>query len=387
MKKIYQYLIIALFILTIFFAKSNISAFAEESFTIKSKSAFQIEYNTGTVIYQKNQLQRLPIASMCKIMTQLLCYEAIDNQKISLDEMVTVSKNASSMGGSQVFLESDAQYSVDDLLKSISIASANDACVAIAEHICGNTKDFVKLMNDRANELGMDNTLFANCTGLPAPEQYSCARDVAVMFKELLKHDEYFKYTTIWMDEIQHPNNRITQITNTNKLIKFYNGCDSGKTGYTAEAGHCLCASAKRDNMRLITVVIGAPDSKRRFFEVSALFDTAFANFCNKTILKAGQPLDESINVKKGKKESLSIEIANDFNYFCNKNEKYTVETVFEKDKQVKAPICQGDCVGNVTIYIDGVSIGKVDVVASETILSKTYYDSIKDITNKWKLN
>ena len=235
---------------------------------IKSKSAYLIDPLSNTVIYKKDETKRLPIASICKVMTLLLSFEEIDSGKMSFDENVSISEKASNMGGSQVFLESNASYSVRDLIKSIIVCSANDASVAMAERICGSEELFVEKMNDRAKDLGMENTNFSNCTGLPKPNQYSCAKDVATMYIELTKHSDYFEFSSIWMDEICHPNNRKTQISNTNKLIRFYEGCEGGKTGYTNEAGHCLVASAKRQNMRLVSVVISAVDSKTRFKEV-----------------------------------------------------------------------------------------------------------------------
>ena len=378
MKKI-KILLLFMFLCACFFMNS-VKAFADNEFTVKSKSAYQIDYATKTVIYEKNAREHLPIASMCKIMTQLLIYEKIDAGELNLNEKVTVSKNASGMGGSQVFLEENGEYSVDDLLKSISIASANDACVAMAERISGSTRVFVDEMNARAKELNMCDTLFENCTGLPSPMQYSCAKDVATMFSELISHKEYFKYSTIWTDEIKHPSGQITGLTNTNKLVRFYKGCDSGKTGYTSEAGHCLCASAKRDNMRLITVVVGAPDSKRRFFEVSTLFDRAFGSFCSKKVLSKDVPLEITANVEGGKKNKVSVRPKEDFSYFCLKNKKVDFDVDFSPNGKIFAPLNDGDYVGRLTVFIDGVAVGEVEAVANEKVAEKTYFDYLKEV-------
>lgn len=384
MKKI-KLLILFMLLVASFFT-NNAVAFADENFTVKSKSAYQMDYATKTVIYEKNAHEHLPIASMCKIMTQLLLYEKIDKGELNTDDKVIVSKNASGMGGSQVFLEENGEYSVDDLLKSISIASANDACVAMAEKVCGTTQSFVEEMNKRAAELNMGDTLFENCTGLPSPNQYSCAKDVATMFAELIKHNEYFKYSTIWTDEIKHPGGRVTGLTNTNKLIRFYKGCDSGKTGYTSEAGHCLCASAKRDNMRLITVVIGAPESKRRFYEVSTLFDNAFNSFCSKTILSKETPLEITAKIEGGKKDKVIIRPKEDFSYFCQKGKQIAVDVDFVSEQKVYAPILVGDTVGKLTVYVDGIAVGEIDAVSNEDVNKKNYCDYIKDVIDGWKL-
>ncbi len=384
MKKI-KLLILFMLLVASFFT-NNAVAFADENFTVKSKSAYQMDYATKTVIYEKNPREHLPIASMCKIMTQLLLYEKIDKGELNTDDKVIVSKNASGMGGSQVFLEENGEYSVDDLLKSISIASANDACVAMAEKVCGTTQSFVEEMNKRAAELNMGDTLFENCTGLPSPNQYSCAKDVATMFAELIKHSEYFKYSTIWTDEIKHPGGRVTGLTNTNKLIRFYKGCDSGKTGYTSEAGHCLCASAKRDNMRLITVVIGAPESKRRFYEVSTLFDNAFNSFCSKTILSKETPLEITAKIEGGKKDKVIIRPKEDFSYFCQKGKQIAVDVDFVSEQKVYAPIFIGDTVGKLTVYVDGIAVGEIDAVSNEDVNKKNYCNYIKDVIDGWKL-
>ena len=373
-------------LLVCFSGFTNKKVLAEEQFNASSKSAYLIDAHSGKVIYAKNEEQRLPIASMCKIMTLLLCFESIDNGEITLDQSITVSANASGMGGSQVFLEANAEYSVGELIKSIVVASANDACVAMAEKLCGSEHSFVEKMNNRANELGMNNTLFVNCTGLPKPGQYSCAKDVAKMFSELIKHKEYFRFSRIWTDKIIHPNERVTEIANTNKLVRFYNGCDGGKTGYTQEAGHCLSACAERNGTRLVSVVISAPDSKSRFRDVSSMFDYGFANFVNKIVIDDKKPLDLTVNVTGGKCDTVQVKAEKPFFIFANKNEKISVECDFVPSDKIKAPIYVGDLVGKVNIYRDGQKIGEVNVVANEDVLKKTYFDYIKDVGENWAL-
>lgn len=367
--------------------KSGI-AFADNENTVFSsaKSAYLADPITGTVIYRKNEAEHLPIASMCKIMTLLLSFEEIDSGNLSFSDQVVISDNAAGMGGSQVFLEENASYSVEDLLKSIIVASANDSSVAMAEKICGSEELFVDKMNEKASCLGMDDTVFVNCTGLPKPGQYSCAKDVSIMFSELLKHKDYYRFSTIWMDEISHPDNRKTEISNTNKLIRFYDGCDCGKTGYTGEAGHCLAASAHRNGMRLVAVVISAPDSKTRFKEVSSMFNYGFANYVNKLIVDDKKPLDIKVEISGGKKDVLEVKAEHPVFLFSLKSEKRSVEIEFTPFEKLKAPIMQGDPVGKITVYENGTEITSVTVVSLENVEKATYFDSVRDVMENWAI-
>lgn len=352
----------------------------------KSRSAYLMDFNSGTLIYAFNENEELPIASMNKIMTLLLCFEALDNGEFFLEDSITVSAEASGMGGSQVFLEENGAYKIGELLKSIVVASANDACVAMAERLAGSESLFVDRMNERARELSLDHTVFVNCTGLPGAGQHSTVKDVAKMFAELLTHKDYYRYSGIWMDKIEHPGGRYTEISNTNKLIRFYDGCDSGKTGFTSEAGHCLAASAKRGNMRLISVVIKAPDSKSRFGDISQMFNYGFANYTNKTIVDNNIPLEISVAVENGKKDAIQVIPEKSFYLFSEKNKKDALEVDFCPISSVKAPIEKGDVVGSLKIYRDHIEIGEVAVLANETVDRSTYFDTIKDIARDWSI-
>lgn len=361
--------------------KENISLFKN------AKSAYVMETFSRVAMFEKNTLKRLPIASMCKIMTLLLSFEAIDNEVISLDEEIMVSENAAAMGGSQVFLEANATYPVRELLKSIVVCSANDSCVAMAEKIAGSDELFVAKMNERAKELGCENTLFANCTGLPKEPQYSCAKDVALMLLELIKHEEYFTFGKIWMDTFQHPEGRTTEISNTNRLIKFYKGCDGGKTGFTSEAGFCLAATAKRNDMRVISVVIGESDSKTRFKEVAESFDYAFANYSMKKVIDASQELSSSMDVSGGKKKTVAIKPARDGYLLSKVGEKLQYETEIVLDKKLKAPIAIGVEVGKIFVYCNGVEKDCIPVVTTQEIDKAGYLDVLRDVANDWNLN
>ncbi len=353
---------------------------------MKSKACYLLEPYTKTVIYKQNELEHLPIASMCKIMTLLLCFEALDNNEIAIDELITVSENASEMGGSQVFLEYNGEYIVGELIKAIVVASANDACVAMAERLCGGENSFVDKMNEKAKSLGMDNTVFVNCTGLPKAGQYSCAKDASTMFCELISHPTYFKFSRIWTDRITHPKNRFTEIANTNKLIRFYEGCDGGKTGYTSEAGHCLTASAMRNGTRLVSVVISAPDSKTRFKECSDMFNYGFNNYVNKLIIDDKKPLDLSVNVESGKQKTIEVVAEKPIFLFSKKNEKRNVEINFSPNEKIKAPICIGEVLGKLYVYDNSKEIASVNVLANENVLEKTYLDYMCDIFGEWQI-
>lgn len=352
---------------------------------VGSKAAYLVENSTGKVLFEQNATERRPIASMTKIMTLLLTLEQVDGGTLNLEDKITISQNAASMGGSQAFLDAGSEYRVTDLIKTVVVCSANDSSVALAEHVAGSVDEFVKRMNNRAKELGMENTLFVNCTGLPAPGQYCCAKDVSVMTRELLKHKDYYNYTKIWMEDFVHPTGRTTSITNTNKLIRFYEGCDSGKTGYTAEAGHCLSASAKRNGMRLVSVVIGAPDSKTRFADSQTLLNYGFANYETREILSGEKHLEERLNVLGGKCEDISLRPEKGYSRLTRKGEKGAEpEIIVELNEKVKAPLAEGDVVGKIKIVCAGEVLAEINAVAAESVEKAGWLDGIKTIIKNW---
>ncbi|MDD4291430.1 MAG: D-alanyl-D-alanine carboxypeptidase [Clostridia bacterium] len=346
-----------------------------------AKSGLLISDN-GQVLYEKDMHARRPIASMVKIMTLTLIFEAIEEGKLSLDDLVTASENASSMGGSQAFLDANGTYKADALIKSIVVASANDSCVAMAEHLCGSVTLFVERMNEKALELKMKDTNFANCTGLPDSTQYSSAYDAALMTIELCKHKKFFDYSKIWMEDMVHNDGRITTLTNTNKLVRFYQGCEGGKTGYTAEAGHCVSAIAGRNNMRLIAVVLGGEDSKSRFADASGLLNYGFGAFENKTMLSCGQAVG-SAKVKNGKIETVEVIADGVLNLFGERG-KLNGETKVEYEATVKAPVKKGDVLGKAYLVSNGKTIASLDLVAASDVSKLSIWDSIrKAVTGK----
>lgn len=348
------------------------------------KAAYLCDFESGTVAYEENAEKRLPIASMCKIMTLELCFEAVESGNLSYEEQITVSENASGMGGSQVFLQSGLSYSAAELMKTIAVCSANDSCVAMAERIAGTESLFVEKMNDRARELGAENTLFANCTGLPKEPQYSCAKDVSLMLRALLKHEKYFEFSSIWLEDFAHPDGRTTCITNTNKLIRCYEGCDGGKTGYTAQAGFCLAATAKRGNTRLVSVVIGANDSAGRFSGVTNLFDYAFSTYENKMIAEEGKPIGEKLTVKGSKQREISVCPERTLSVFQKKGENgnYSTECIFTTAP--KAPLAAGESVGEVVLYRDGVETDRCALLAAENAERLSWADAYRESAMNW---
>lgn len=354
---------------------------ADEAYT--AKSIILVDYNSGEVLKEDNADEKLPIASMVKMMTLLLTFEEMDKGNLTLDTKITTTENASGMGGSQVFIDPYVTYTAEQMIKSVIMASANDASVALAEHISGSEDTFVKKMNERAKALGMTNTLYANCTGLPEPEQYSSARDVSILMKELLRHEIYFNYSTIWMDELVHPSGRKTELVNTNKLTRYYKGCDAGKTGSTSEAGYCLCASAKRDDMRLISVVIGSKTGQDRFNESASLFNYGFANFENKNIISSTTPLG-NIEVKRAKINEIEYYAEKPFYGLCKKGETDAFKTEIELDDSISAPIKAGEKIGTITVIKDGQVKEEIAIVVKEDVKVLSYGESIKKIASNW---
>ncbi len=358
---------------------------SNEDLTVGCKSAYLCDYYSGECVYKQNECARMPIASVCKVMTLILCFDAVEEGKLALTDNITVSERASGMGGSQVFLQKGLSYPLNELIKSIIVCSANDSCVAVSEAVCGTEEQFVALMNKRAEELGCADTLFANCTGLPKDTQYSCAKDVAVMFSNLISRPKYFDYSGIWLEDFSHPDNRTTTMTNTNKLIKKYPSCDGGKTGFTNEAGFCLASTAQKGDSRLVSVVLGADSSDNRFKSAVNLFNYGFANYNNKIVLDCNVNLNERMSVECGKKESISVKAVRNCYVFCkNGTTPEITRNVVINSK--KAPVAKGECVGYVEIYKDGIICDTVDLVAAEDVERCGFKDNFKKVANNWAM-
>lgn len=358
---------------------------AAGSLTKGCKSAYLMDYNSGECLYKENETERMPIASVCKVMTLTLVFDAVSAGKFTLDDTVSVSSKAMGMGGSQIFLDSKCQYTVNQLIKSVVVCSANDSCVALSEKVAGGEDEFVALMNGKAKELGCTDTLFANCTGLPRDTQYSCARDVALMFANLIKNEEYYNYSKIWLEEFEHPDNRKTSMTNTNKLIRKYSFCDGGKTGFTNEAGFCLAATAKKNNLRLVSVVLGAGSSDDRFNSTVQMFEYGFANYQNKIVLDKDVTLNDEFCVRGGKRDTIQVKPERNSYVFsaAGKTPEITHKVV---DFNVKAPVAVNQVVGEIEVYKDGILCDKVNVVAAESVDKAGYGDYLRQNASQWAI-
>ena len=365
------------FFICVCFMMQSVAVFAEGNtdLGLNAKSAILMEESTGNILYESNPDERLPIASVTKVMTMLLIMEAVDSGKISLDDMVTVSENAMSYGGSTMFLETGEQLTVNDMLKGIAVASANDGCVAMAEHLAGSESAFVDMMNERAKELGMENTHFMNTNGLDEDDHYSSARDVAIMSRELMKHETIFNYTSIWMDTLRGGK---FQLANTNKLIRFYDGANGLKTGSTSKALCCLSAAAKRNDMQLIAVVLGAPTSAERFASAKSLLDYGFANYAVNTQITAGDEV-QNIAVEKGVDKEVGVVAGDSCSTLVKKGQEDNITKEIKIDETITAPIEAGQKIGTMTISRDGEVIADIDLNASSAVEKKGIGLIIKD--------
>lgn len=349
---------------------------------VNCHSAYLADYVTGAELFAVNADSKHEIASMVKIMTATLVFEAIEQGKIGVNDEVTVSEYASSMGGSQMFLDAHEKYEVGDLLKGVIVASANDAAVALAETVSGSAEGFVMAMNEKAQALGMTNTKFVNATGLPSEhEQYSTARDVNAMTRELMSHEGYYDYAKIWTEEFTHPSGRVTTLTNTNKMIRQYQGCLGGKTGYTDSAKFCISACALRNGIKTVATVIGAPDSKTRFADACKLFNYGFANFTNQVVCKQGEKIEKSVEVERSRVKTMTPVAASDASVLVKQGDEVKVE--YELPEKLKAPVVKGDVVGRIVITYKDKEYA-FDLVSDSDIPRSTIWDIIKDMAGKW---
>ena len=349
---------------------------------LSAKSALLMEVATGTVLYEKNCHERLAPASVTKVMTMLLIMEAIDSGKITLNDTVTASENAAAKGGSQIYLKAGENMSVTDMLKSIAVSSANDCACAMAEHLAGSESAFVDMMNQRAAELGMADTHFVNCTGLDdapnASEHRTSAYDIALMSRELLKnHPDVRQFTTIWMDTVR---NGAFGLSNTNKLIRFYQGATGLKTGYTVGAGYCLSASAKREGMELIAVVMDCETSQKRNADCKSMLDYGFANY---SVVRPGLKEGRTVAVRLGKQESVPVELTRRQDILVEKAKRTSLTAKVELAKEVNAPVQKGQELGLLTVYSGEKMLIQLPLVAGETVERLSFWDVMKQFMKK----
>ncbi len=346
---------------------------AASQIEIEAKSAVLLEPATGQILFESNPDEKLPPASITKIMSLLLVMEAIDSGRLTLESEVQASEHACSMGGSQIWLEPNEKMTVHELLKAAVIASANDATVALGEAIAGSEEGFVALMNEKAQKLGMTNTNFVNCTGLDAEGHLTTAHDVAVMSGELIKHDLIKEYSTVWMDSLR---NGESELVNTNKLVRFYEGCTGLKTGTTSGAGHCLSATAEREGMELVAVVMGADNSQKRFEGAKKLLNYGFANF---TFKKIAAELPEGFSVKllKGVKDEVGATASSELNILLPKSGTGEIKQEIACEQNLTAPVKKGDVVGSVRVTVGTEEIGVIELTATQSVAKNNVWHAL----------
>ncbi len=366
---------ICLILLTLGLCVLNV--YAKEDYAPSAKSAILIDNATGEVLFEKNADERLAPASMTKLGSMLLIMEAIDSGKISFDDEVTISEEAASMGGSQVFLEAGEVYKVHDLLKGVAIASGNDAVVALAEKIAGSQSEFVDAMNKRFKEIGATNTNFVNAHGLDTENHYSTARDMAIIARELLKHESILEYTSIYEEYLEKNDGTKTWLVNTNKLVRFYNGVDGLKTGFTENAGYCLTATAKKDNFRLISVVMGEDSTENRSSDTVKMLNYGFNTF-KVNIIKTNDEILGKVRVEGGKENYADIVLLNDATELLKNTDDISNYEFILKVDTIKAPVKKGDIVGSAEIIDnEGNIVDEVDVTVNKDILKANLFDYI----------
>lgn len=384
MKKPIIFLLSLIFSIFVFIPNVNFCANAINADDLKltAKSALLLDYASDTVIYEKNANDRLPIASMTKLASLSIILDAIKSEAIKENDLVTVSENAASIGGSSAFLDSGSTYKVTDLIKTIIIASANDSTVALAEHIAGSEEVFVSKMNKLASSLGLENTHFVNSTGLPVDNHYSSAFDLSKIYRTVCNNPIYKKYAKIWMEDFIHPSGRKTGLVNTNRLVKTFDGVEGGKTGYTDASKFCLTASASRGTTRLIGVIIGASDSKTRFAEMTTMLSYGFANFESKLVVNSEIPVTIS-GVSKSN-ESVEIYPERNSQIFVSKGEENSFSTDY-KINELTAPLRSGDIVGKLFVFDkNNMVIDEVNLVVKKDIEKENFKEILTKLIHIW---
>ena len=357
-----------------------------EPMALTAPSAVLMEAETGAVIFEKNAQEARPVASVTKLMTLLLLYEKIEGKEIGLEDTVTVSPNAAGQTGSRALVDAYASYPLKELLKSTIIASGNDSAVALAEHAAGTEENFVRLMNEKAKEMGLANTHYVNCTGLPAQGQYTCARDVAAVSREIVtKHPGYLSYSSVWLDSLRHPSGRVTDLTNTNRLVRFYADCDGLKTGSTNEAKYCLSATAERNGMRLIAVVLGVPNSQKRFDEARAMMDYGFATYARTPIAQAGDLIGQSVPVKLGARESVDAALGKGLTMLLRSGQKNQLRFEADLPKELTAPVRAGQEIGTVRLLLDDQVVAQLPAVAAQDARLPGLLEGILRLIENWR--
>lgn len=374
----------------LFFNGMSLSANADPletapPFELTAPACQLIEANTGTVIFEKNADEQRQVASVTKLMTVLLLLERIDRGELALTDTVTVSKNAASTTGSTALLDAGSVYPVEDLLRATIVASGNDSAVALAEHVSGAEQSFVRLMNEKAASMGLTGTVYKNCTGLPDPEQHTTARDIGRIACEIAKHPLFFSFSSLWLSSIRHPSGRITDLTNTNRLVRFYTDCDGMKTGSTNEAKYCVAATAERNGMRLIAIALGAETSQKRFDAAKSMLDYGFSTYTRKQIIAAGDLTGYQLPVIRGARETVDIAVGKGLSMLlkAGQAEKMRVELVLPDS--IQAPQSAGKEVGKARVLLEGTVVAELPAILAQEVRLPGFLEGFMRILEQWR--
>ncbi len=376
MKKTISIILAVILLVCVFSTEVFAENYPRMEVEIRAKSSILMDCSSGKVLMAQNADEKLYPASVTKIMSMILVFEAVDSGKISLEDTVTTSANASKKGGSQIWLKEGEQMTVNEMLKATAIASANDACTALGEFIAGSDEAFVNMMNEKAEQLGMTNTHFDNCTGLDdsTDNHFTTAYDIALMARELLKHERIKDYSTVWMDNLRGGE---TQLVNTNKLVRTYDGITGLKTGTTSKAGCCVCATAQRDGLELIAVVMGSDNSKDRFNGAKSLLDWGFANYSAASLVSDSTLITE-VNVINGSEEKIMPIVKEEKTALINKGRQGDIIQKIELPVDVEAPVEENQILGKVTFLLDGETIGELKLFAPHSVKKLSFYENYK---------
>ncbi len=352
---------------------------------VSAPSVLLLEAPTGTVIFEKDADSKRQVASLTKLMTLLLVFENLEAGHITLEDSVTVSRQAAAQKGSGALLDANAVYPLGDLVKCTIIASANDAAYALAEYLAGTEEAFVQMMNVRAAELGMTDTCYVNCTGLPQDGQHTTARDLGVLSCQISLHPAYYTYASVWLDSLTHPGGRVTDLTNTNRLVRFYDGCDGFKTGSTDAALYCLSATAEKNGLRLVAVVLGAPTSQKRFDDARAMLDYGFTSYSRVTVLKEGEYLGMQVPVALGERDAVDAAIGTGLSMLLKPAQKKELSMQVELADSLQAPVTEGQTIGVIRVYLSGREIAKLPAVAAYAVPMPGLLESLRRIVDGWR--
>ena len=380
----------ALLLAGIFLLSTGLAAFAqplesEAPIALTAPSYLLMEADTGTVIFEKNADEQRPVASVTKLMTILLLLERIEDGQLSLTDTVTVSKTAAAATGSTALLDAGASYPVGDLLRATVVASGNDSATALAEHMAGTEQAFVQLMNEKAASMGLQNTVYVNCTGLPAQGQHTTARDVAAIARAVCAYPLYFENSSLWLSQIKHPSGRVTDLTNTNRLVRFYQDCDGLKTGSTNEAKYCLAATAQRNGMRLIAVVLGADTSQHRFDDARAMLDYGFGAYTRTQVIAAGDLTGYQLPVTRGARDTVNIAVGKGLSMLLRPGQAEKLRVELSLPESVQAPMAAGTEVGTARVLLDGAVVAELPAVLAEEIRMPGFMEGFWRIRENWR--